>query len=35
MSYTHFAVHPTTGALGAEIRGLDLARPLDEATSPS
>ncbi len=30
---TTFDVHPVAGALGAEIRGLDLSRPLDEPTT--
>jgi len=30
MSYTRFDVRPTTGALGAEISGLNLAEPLDD-----
>ena len=27
-----FAIIPTGAALGAEIRGVDLAQPLDDAT---
>ncbi len=32
MSYTKFDVDPITGALGCEISGLDLSKPVDEAT---
>jgi len=32
MSYRHIAVHPTAGALGAEISGVDLRDPLEDAT---
>jgi taurine dioxygenase len=32
MSYRHIAVHPTTGALGAEISGVDLRDALEDAT---
>ena len=29
------AVHPIAGALGAEISGVDLRKPLDDATAAS
>jgi len=29
---THFAVHPLTPAIGAEITGLDLSQPIPPAT---
>ena len=28
--YRHIAVHPVAGALGAEVRGVDIARPLED-----
>ena len=32
--YRHFRIHPLSPALGAEVSGIDLARPLgDEATA--
>ncbi|MCI3952799.1 MAG: taurine dioxygenase, partial [Burkholderiales bacterium] len=30
-SYRHIAVRPIAGALGAEIDGVDIAQPLDDA----
>jgi taurine dioxygenase len=32
MTYSRIAVKPVAGALGAEIAGVDLARPIDDAT---
>ena len=32
MSYSRIAVEPVAGALGAEIEGVDLAKPMDDAT---
>ena len=29
-AFTRLSVHPVAGALGAEIRGLDLSKPLDD-----
>ena len=30
--FSRIEVHPGSGALGAEIRGVDLSQPLDDAT---
>lgn len=32
MEYQHFSVHPMSGALGAEVEGLDLSRHMDDET---
>ena len=32
MTTAAMGIHPVAGALGAEVSGLDLARPLDDAT---
>ena len=33
MNYETFDLHPVSGALGAEISGIDLSQPLDEAVA--
>ena len=32
MAYKNFEVHPVAGALGGEVKGIDLSKPLDEET---
>ncbi|MEM9683586.1 MAG: TauD/TfdA family dioxygenase, partial [Pseudomonadota bacterium] len=32
MGYQHITVEPLSGALGAEISGVDIAAPIDQAT---
>jgi len=33
MAYTHMEIIPTSGALGAELRGIDLAKPVEPAAA--